>query len=65
VKPNLKLQSVRFANKDIEDQLLKIQMKFYLFEGKDILEPPRFFVHFLEKCIECLGPKEGDTSKKQ
>jgi hypothetical protein len=63
VKPNLKLQSVKFADKEIEDRFPKIQRKFYLFEAKDIPEPPRFFVHFLEKCIECLGPKEGDTSK--
>jgi hypothetical protein len=65
VKPNLKLQSVKFADKGIEDRSPKIQRKLYLFEEKDIPEPPRFFVHFLEKCIECLGPKERDTSKKQ
>jgi hypothetical protein len=65
VKPNLKLQSVKFADKRIEDRLPKFQKKLYLFEAKDIPEPPRSFVHFLEKCIECLGPREGDTSKKQ
>ena len=35
VKPNLKLQSIKFVDKGIEDRLLKIQRKFYLFEAKD------------------------------
>jgi hypothetical protein len=33
--------------------------------SKDFPEPPKDFVHFLEKCIECIGLKEGDTSIKQ
>ena len=65
VKPNLKLQLVQFVDQRIENRLPKFQKKLYLFEAKDIPEPPRFLVHFLERCIECLGSKEGDTSKKQ
>jgi hypothetical protein len=65
VKPNLKFQSIKFVGKGIEDWLPKIQRKFYLFEAKDFPEPPRNFVNFLEKCIECIGLKEGDTSIKQ
>jgi hypothetical protein len=65
VKPNLKLQSIKFVDKGFEDQLSKIQRKFYLFEAKDLPESPRSFVHFLEKCVECIGSKEEDTSIKQ
>jgi hypothetical protein len=65
VKPNLRLQSIEFVGKLIEDQLLKIQRKLFLFEAKDFPEPPRFFAQFLEKCVECLGLKEGDASTKQ
>jgi hypothetical protein len=65
VNPNLRLQSIKFADKGIEYWLPKIHRKFYLFEAKDLLEPPIIFVHFLEKCVECLGSKEGDTSIKQ
>jgi len=65
VKPNLKLQSINFTGKGIEDRLPETQRKFYLFEAKDLPEPPRNFVHFLEKCIECIRSKEGDTSIKQ
>ena len=65
VKPNLKFQSIKFVGKGIEDRLPKIQRKLYLFKAKDFPEPTRSFVHFLEKCIECIGLKEGDTSIKQ
>ena len=65
VKTNLKFQSIKFVGKGIKDWLPKIQRKFYLFEAKNFPEPPRNFVHFLEKCIECIGLKEGDTSIKQ
>jgi hypothetical protein len=65
VKPNLKFQSIKFVGKEIEDQLPETQRKFYLFEAKDLPESPRNFVHFLEKCIECIRSKEGDTSVKQ
>jgi hypothetical protein len=65
VKPNLKFQSIKFAGKEIEDQLPKTQRKFFVFEAKDLPESPRSFVHFLEKCIECIRSKERDTSLKQ
>jgi hypothetical protein len=65
VNPNLNLQSFKFTGKGIEDQLLETQKKLCLFEAKDLPEPPRNFVHLLEKCIECIRSKEGDTSVKQ
>jgi len=65
VKPNLKLQSIKFSDEGIEDWLPKIQRKFYLFKAKDLPEPPRIFMQFLEKCVECIGSKEGDNSIKQ
>jgi hypothetical protein len=40
VDPNLKLQSINFADKGVEDHLSKIQRKVYLFEAKDLPEPP-------------------------
>jgi len=64
VQPNLKLQMIRFANKGFEDQFPKVQRKFYLFETKDLLTPPIIFVHFFEKCVECIASKGGDTSTK-
>jgi len=65
VKPNLKFQSINFTGKGIEYRLPETQRKFYLFEAKDLPKPPINFIHFLEKCIECIRSKEGDTSIKQ
>jgi hypothetical protein len=65
VQPNLKLQMIKFYDKSFEDQFPKIQRKFYLFETRDLPTPPKTFVHFLEKCIECISSKEGETSTKQ
>jgi hypothetical protein len=64
VKPNLQLQSVKFEDKRFEEKLSKIQRKLYLFEAKDMTEPSRSLVHFLGRCVECLRPSEGDTSKR-
>jgi hypothetical protein len=64
VKPNLQLQSVKFEDKRFEEKLLKIQRKLYLFEAKDMTQPSKNLVHFLGRCVECLGPNEGDTSKR-
>jgi hypothetical protein len=64
VKPNLHLQSINFEDRRIEDRLSKIQRKLYLFEAKDLLEPSRRLVQFKSRCIECLEPGEGITSKK-
>jgi hypothetical protein len=65
VKPILKFQSIKFAGKEIEDHLPETQRKFLLFEAKDLPESPRSFVHFLEKCIESIRSKAGDTSVKK
>jgi hypothetical protein len=54
VHPNLKLQVIKFVDKGFEDQFPKFQRKFYLFEAKDLSTPPRNFVYFLKKCIECI-----------
>ena len=64
VEPNLKLQSIKFADKGVEDRLSKIQRKVYLFEAKALPEPPGNFTQFLERCIECIGSKEGESSTK-
>jgi hypothetical protein len=61
IQPNLKLQVIISADKGVEDQFPKIQRNFYLFETKDLLTPPIIFVHFLEKCVECIASKEGNT----
>jgi hypothetical protein len=65
VQPSLKLQAIKFSDQGFEDRFPKVQRKFYLFETKDLPTPPRNFVHFLEKCIECVASKEGETSTKQ
>jgi hypothetical protein len=62
VEPNLKMQSIKFADKGVEDCFSKIQRKVYLFEAKDLPEPPRNFTQFLERCIEFIGSKEGESS---
>jgi hypothetical protein len=64
VEPKLKLQLIKFADKGVEDHISKIHRKFYLFEAKDLPENPRNFTQFLERCIECIGSKEGKSSTK-
>jgi hypothetical protein len=64
VEPNLKLQSIKFTDKGVDDRLSKIQRKVYLFEARDFPEPPRNFTQFLEKCIKCIESKEGESSTK-
>jgi hypothetical protein len=56
MKPNLQLQLVKFEDKRFEEKLPKIQRKLYLFESKDMIEPSKSLVHFLSRCVECLGP---------
>ena len=65
VKPNLKLQTIEFTRKIIEDCLPELQRKFFLFEAKDIPEAPRVLVQFLGKCISCLKTEEGSSSTKK
>jgi hypothetical protein len=64
VEPNLKLQSIKFTDKGVEDCLSRIQRKVYLFEAKDLPEPPKHFTQFLERSIEYIGSKEGESSTK-
>jgi hypothetical protein len=64
VEPNLKLQSIKFADKGVDDRLSKIQRKVYLFEARDLPEPPINFTQFLEICIKCIESKEGESSTK-
>ena len=59
---NLKLQTIKFTRNIIEDRLLELQRKFFLFEAKDIPEAPRVLVQFLGKCICCLKAEEGGSS---
>jgi hypothetical protein len=62
IQPNLKLQSIKFADKRVEDYFPKIQRKVYLFEAKEFPEPPKTSAPFLNKCIECVREKEGESS---
>jgi hypothetical protein len=64
MKPNLKLQTIEFTGKIVDDRLPGLQRKFFLFEAKDILEAPRVLVQLLGKCIDCLK-KEGISSTKK
>jgi hypothetical protein len=64
VMPNLKLQTIKFTRKIIEDRLPELQRKFFLFEAKDIPEALRVLVQFLGKCIRCLKTEEGSSSTK-
>ena len=59
---NLKLQTINFTRKIIEDRLPELQKKFFIFEAKDIPEAPRVLVKFFEKCIRCLETEEGSSS---
>ena len=56
---------IRSADRGFEDQFPKVQRNVYLFETKDLPTPPKIFVHFLEKCVECIASKEGETSTEQ
>jgi hypothetical protein len=44
VKPNLKLQTIDFIGKIVDDRLPGLQRKFFLFEVKDIPAAPRALV---------------------
>jgi hypothetical protein len=59
---NLKLQTIKFKRKIIEDRLPKLQRNFFLFEAKDITEAPRVLVQFLRKSIHCLKEEGGGSS---
>jgi hypothetical protein len=59
---SLKLQTIKFTRKIIEDRLPELQRNFFLFEVKDIPEAPKVLVQFLGKCIRCLKTEEGSSS---
>jgi hypothetical protein len=61
VMPNLKLQTIKFTRKIIEDHLPELQRRFFLFEAKDIPKDPRVLVQFLGKCIRCLKAEGGGS----
>jgi hypothetical protein len=65
VQPSLKYQVIKFSDQGFEDQFPKVQRKFYFFEAKEFPTPPRNFVHFMEKCIECVTLEEGENSTKK
>jgi hypothetical protein len=63
VMPNLKLQTIKFTRKIIEDRLPpNYKKRFFIFEAKDIPEAPRVLVKFLGKCICCLEAEGGGSS---
>jgi hypothetical protein len=62
VMPSLKLQTIKFTRKIIEDHLPELQRKLFLFEAKDILEAPIFLVQFLGKYVRCLKEKGAGSS---
>jgi hypothetical protein len=59
---NLKLQTINFTRKIIEDRLPKLQKRFFIFEAKEIPGVPRVLVKFLGKCTHCLEAEEGSSS---
>ena len=62
VMSKLKLQTIKFKRKIIDDRLPELQKKFFIFEAKDIPKAPRVLVKFLGKCIHCLKIEEGSSS---
>jgi hypothetical protein len=62
VTPNLKLQTIKFIGKMIEDRLPKLKKIFFMFEAKEIPNTPRVFVKFLGKCVHCLEAEKGSSS---
>jgi hypothetical protein len=62
VTPNLKLQTIKFTEKMIENHLPELQKIFFLFEANEIPDAPRTFVKFLGKCVQCLEAEKGSSS---
>jgi hypothetical protein len=59
---NLKLQTIKFTGKMIEDRLPELQKRFFMFEAKEIPDAPRGFAKFLGKCVHCLEAEKGSSS---
>jgi hypothetical protein len=62
VTPNLRLQTIKFTEKMIENRLPELQKRFFLFEANEIPDAPRTFVKFLGKCVQCLEAEKGSSS---
>jgi hypothetical protein len=53
VTPNLKLKTIKFTEKMIENRL---------FEANEMPDSPRTFVKFLGKCVQCIEAEKGSSS---
>jgi hypothetical protein len=51
VMPNLKLKTIKFTEKMIENRFPELQKIFFLFEANEMPDAPRTFVKFLGKCV--------------
>jgi hypothetical protein len=62
VTSNLKLKTIKFTEKMIENCLPESQKRFFLFEANAIPDAPRTFVKFLEKCAQCIEAEKEISS---
>jgi hypothetical protein len=62
VRLNLKLQTIKFTEKMIENCFPELQKRFFLFEANEIPDAPRNFVKFLGKCVQCIEAEKGSSS---
>jgi hypothetical protein len=62
VTSNLKLKTIKFTEKMIENRLPELQKRFFLFEANEIPDAPRTFVKFLGKCVQCIEAEKGSSS---
>jgi hypothetical protein len=62
VMSNLKLKTIKFTEKMIENRLPELQKRFFLFEANELPDAPRTFVKFLGNCIQCIDAEKGSSS---
>jgi hypothetical protein len=62
VMSNLKLKTIKFTEKMIENRLPELQKRFFLFEANELPDAPRNFVKFLGKCVQCIEAEKGSSS---
>jgi hypothetical protein len=62
VKSNLKLKTIKFTEKMIENRLPELQKRFFLYEANELPDAPRTFVKFLGKCVQCIETEKGSSS---
>jgi hypothetical protein len=62
VTSNLKLKTVKFTERMIENRLPELQKRFFSFEENEIPNAPRIFVKFLGKCVQCIDAEKGSSS---